>query len=80
MAADVRREDVVQSTEATKAGSEASVVPPPTEPNIVPTIAEPSAIVPTTTELPLSSLIAPSTNAARGHNGVRVEIVSLCKR
>ena len=80
MAIDVRREVVVQPMEVAETGSEASVVPPPTEPNIVPTIAEPSAIVPTTTELPSSSSTVPSADAAGGHNRVRVEIVSLCKR
>ena len=66
MAVNVRREDIVQPVEAAEVGSETSVVPPPTEPNIVPTIAEPSAIVPTTTELPSSSLTTPSTDVAGG--------------
>ena len=69
MAIDVRREVVVQPMEVAETGSEASVVPPPTEPNIVPTVAE----------LPSSSSIASSADAAGGHNGIRVEIVSLCK-
>ena len=37
MAKDVRWEDVVQPMEGVETGSEASVIPPPTEPNIVPT-------------------------------------------
>ena len=56
MAADMRQEDVVQPTEATEAGSEVSVVPTPTEPNVVST----------TTELPSSSSTIPSADAARG--------------
>ena len=66
MAADMRWEDVVQPTEAVKARLEASVVPPPTEPNVILTAAELSAIVLTTIELPLSSLTIPSANAAGG--------------
>ena len=46
VAADVHREDVIQPMEAAKAKSGASVILPPTEPNVVPTIAEPSAVVP----------------------------------
>ena len=64
MAADMRWEDVVQPTEAVKARLEASVVPPPTEPNVILTAAELSAIIPTITELPSSSLTVPSANAA----------------
>jgi len=64
MATDVCPEEVVQPTKVAEAGSEVSVVPPPTEPNVVPTTVEPSIVVPTTTELPSSSSIAPSTNAA----------------
>ena len=66
VAADVRREDVVQPVEAAKAESEASIVPPTTEPNVVPTIAEPSAVVSTTAELPSSSPAAPSTDTTGG--------------
>ena len=80
MAANVHWEDVIQLAEVVEAGSEASVIPPPTEPNVVPTAAEPSVIIPTTIKLPSSSPTAPSTNAAGGHNRVRVEIVNLCKR
>ena len=58
------------NTEAAKVGSEASIIPPPTKPNFIPTVAE----------LPLSLSIAPSANVARGHNGIRLEIVSLYKR
>ena len=70
VAVDVHREDIVQPTEEAEAESEASVVPPPTEPNVILTVAK----------LPLSLSIAPSANVARGHNGIRLEIVSLCKR
>ena len=56
VAADMRREDVVQPAEAAEARSEASVVPTPTEPNIVPT----------TIELPSSSSTVPSADAAGG--------------
>ena len=76
----VHQEDVIQPAEATEAESEVSVVPPPTKPNVVLTEAKPSTIVPTTTEVPSSSPTAPSANAAGGHNRVRIEIVSLCKR
>ena len=61
MAEDVRQEDVVQPTEAAEVRSEVSIVPPPIEPNVVPTTAK--------LPMPLG-----------GHNRVRVEIVSLCKR
>ena len=80
MATNVHWEDVVQPTEATEAGLEVSVISPLTKLNIVLTIAETSTVVLTTTELPSSSSIASSTDVAGGHNGVRVEIVSLCKR
>ena len=40
MTKDVRREDVVQPMEGVETGSEASVVPPPTEPNVVLTGSE----------------------------------------
>ena len=66
MATDMHREDVIQPVEATEARLEASIVPPPTEPNIVLTAAELSAVIPTTTELPSSSSIVPSADAARG--------------
>ena len=66
VAADMHREDVVQPAEAAEAGLEASVILPPSEPNVVPTAAEPSTVVPTTTELPSSSPIAPATDAAGG--------------
>ena len=66
MVVGVRQEDIVQPMEVVETRSEVSIDMPPTEPNIVPTVAEPSAIVPTSTELPLSSPIAPSTDAARG--------------
>ena len=64
MATDVCQEDIIQPMEGAEAGLEASVVPPPTEPNIIPTTAEPSAIVLTSTELPSSSPTAPLTNTA----------------
>ena len=66
MAANMHWEDVVQPAEAAEAGSEASIVPPPTEPNVVPTTAELSIVVPTTTELPLSSSTVSSVEAAGG--------------
>ena len=66
MAVDVRQEDVIQPVEAAEARSEVSIVPSSIEPNIVLTIAEPSAVIPTTTELPSSSSIAPSTDVAGG--------------
>lgn len=56
MTAYVCREDVVQPTEAAEVGSEASVVPPPTEPNVILTVAE----------LPSSLSIASSADAAAG--------------
>jgi len=64
MAADMRREDVIQPVEAAEAGLEESVFLPPTELDIALTTAEPSVVVPTTTELPSSSPIAPSTDVA----------------
>ena len=70
VAVDMRRDDVVQPAEAAKVGSEASIISTPTKLNVIPTAAE----------LPLSLSIAPSANAASGHNGIRLEIVSLCKR
>ena len=54
VAEDVRREDVVQPMEGVETGSEASVIPPSTEPNIVPTESE----------LPSSSSTVPSADAA----------------
>jgi len=81
MAIDVHLEDIVKPAEAAEARSEVSVVLPPIKPNVVLTTAEPSSIVPTTTELPSSLPIAPSTDAAGGATiEFRVEIVSLCKR
>ena len=56
VATDMRREDVIRSAEVAEAGSEASVVSTPTKPNIVPT----------KTELPSSSSIVPSADAAGG--------------
>ena len=49
-----------------RAGSEASVVPPPTKPNVVSTTAKPSAGVSTTTELSSSSPTALSADVAGG--------------
>ena len=66
MAADMRREDVIQPVEAAEAGSEESIVLPPTELDIALTTAEPSVVVPTTTELPSTSPTAPSADAAGG--------------
>ena len=66
LAADVRREDIVQPVEAAEAESEASIVPPPIKPNVVPTAAEPSAVVPTTAELPSSLPAATSANTTEG--------------
>ena len=40
MATDMHWEDVIQPAEVAEAGLEASVVPPPTEPNVIPTVAE----------------------------------------
>ena len=62
----MRQEDVIHPVEAAEVESEVSVVPPPTELNFILTLAKPSTVVPITTELPLSSSIAPSTNAAGG--------------
>ena len=70
MATNMRWEDVVQPTESMEVKSEASVFLPPTKPNVVPTIIE----------LPPCLSIAPLANLARGHNGIRLEIVSLYKR
>ena len=66
MAIDMHREDVIQPTEVVEAGSEASILLSPIEPNVIPTAAEPSAIVLTTTELPSSSSTVPSADAAEG--------------
>ena len=54
MAKDVCQEDIIQPMEGVETGFEASVVPPPTEPNVVPTKSE----------LPLSLSIVPSADAA----------------
>ena len=40
MAEGVLQEDVIQLAEGVEAGSEASVVPPPSEPNVVPSEGE----------------------------------------
>ena len=53
MAEGVRQEDVIQPVEGVETGLEASVVPPPTEPNVIPSESE----------LPLSSSIVPSVDA-----------------
>ena len=55
-AQEVHREDVIQPMEGVETGSEASVVPPPTKPNVIPTESE----------LPSSSLTVPSGDAAEG--------------
>ena len=54
MAEEVCREVVVQPVEGGETGSEVSVVPPPTELNVIPTESE----------LPSSSSSVPSANAA----------------
>ena len=54
MAEGVRQEDVIQPTDGVETGLEASVVPPPTEPNVV--LPE--------SELPLPSPVMPSADAA----------------
>ena len=56
VATDVRREDIVQPMEEAEARSEASIVLPPTEPNVILT----------STELPSSSPTALSTDAVGG--------------
>ena len=53
MAEGVHQEDVMKSIDGVEAGSEASIVQPPTEPNVVP--AE--------SEQPLSLLTVPSVDA-----------------
>ena len=53
MAKDARREDVILPVEGVETGSEASVVPPPTEPNVVLTGSE----------LPSSLSTVPSADA-----------------
>ena len=50
----VCQEDVIQPANGVETGSEASVVPPPIEPNVVPSESE----------QPLSSSTKPSANAA----------------
>jgi len=50
---DVHQEYVIQPMEGVEIGSEASIVSPPTEPNVVPTKSE----------LPLSLSTVPSTDA-----------------
>jgi len=54
MAKDARREDVILPVEGVETGSEASVVLPPTELNVIPTGSE----------LPSSSSTVPSADAA----------------
>ena len=54
MAEGVRQEDVVQPTDGVETKSEVSVVPPPFEPNVVPSESEPA----------LSSSTVPSADAA----------------
>jgi len=54
MAKGVRQEDVIQPVDGVETGSEMSIVPPPTEPNVVPSASE----------QPLSLSTAPSANAA----------------
>ena len=49
----VHQEDVIQPADGVETGLEASVVPPPTEPNVVPSESE----------QPLSASIVPSTDA-----------------
>ena len=66
VAEDMHQEDVVQPVEGVETGSEVSIVLPPIKPNVIPITAEPSVVVPTTTELPSSSPITPSTDAAEG--------------
>ena len=56
VAADMRQEDIIHPAKEAEVGSEASVVLPLAEPNVVSTTAE----------LPLSSSIASSANAAGG--------------
>ena len=53
VAEDVRLEDAIHPVEGLETGSEVRVVPPPTEPNVVPTRSE----------LPLSLLTVPSADA-----------------
>ena len=53
MAEGVHQEDVIQPTDGVETGSEASVIPPPTEPNVVPSESE----------QPLSSLVVSSADA-----------------
>jgi len=52
MAEGVRQEDVIQPTDGVETGSEASIDPPPTEPNVVPSESE----------QPLSTSIVPSAD------------------
>jgi len=66
MAVDVCREDIVQPMEAAEARSKASIIPSPSEQNVVSTAAEPSTVVPTIAELPSSSPTAPSTDTTGG--------------
>ena len=55
VAEDVHREGVIQPVEGVETGSEASVVPPPTKPNVVPIGSE----------LPSSLSTVPSADAVR---------------
>ena len=66
VAEDVCQEDVVQPLEGAETRLEASVILPPIEPNVIPTVAELSVVVPTTTELPSSSSTVPLVDAAKG--------------
>ena len=54
MAEGMRQEDVILLVDGVEAGLEASIVPPPTEPNVAPSESE----------QPLSSPVAPSADAA----------------
>ena len=63
---DMHWEDVVQPMEAAEARLELTVVPSPIEPNVIPTVAEPSAVIPTTAGLPSSSPAAPSADTTGG--------------
>ena len=56
MAVDMGQEDVVRTVEVVESRSEVSVVPPPTESNVVPTGSE----------LPSSSSTIPSADAVGG--------------
>ena len=55
VAEDMRQEDITQPADGVEARSEVSVVPPPTEPNVIPSESE----------LPLSLSIVPSAEAVK---------------